>query len=128
METSTEMIVLTVIEVGLERNIVYIMLERIMVWLITIQRLNNATESQQLSPDKLVAIRLILASSEKFDNMDHLISEGIEYVKNQEVESLTDENSSSQNDVNYVNHELMAFVKDEKDSFEVKLLSFTSKL
>ena len=70
---------------------------------------------QQLSPDKLVAIRFILASSENFDDMDHLIAEGIEYVKNQEVESLTDENPSSQNDVNYVNQELIDFVKDEKD-------------
>ena len=33
---------------------------------------------QQLSPDKLVAIRFILASFENFDNMDHLIAEGIE--------------------------------------------------
>ena len=47
--------------------------------------------------------------------MDHLIAEGIEYVKNQEVESLTDENPSSQNDVNYVNQELIDFVKGEKD-------------
>ena len=62
-----------------------------------------------------MAIRSILASSENFDNMDHLIAEGIEYVKNQEVESLTDENSSSQNDVNCVNHELIDFVKDKKD-------------
>ena len=68
---------------------------------------------QQLSPDKLVAIRFI--SSENFDDMDHLIAGGIEYVKNQEVKSLTDENSSLQNDVNYVNHELIDFVKDEKD-------------
>ena len=62
-----------------------------------------------------MAIRFILASSENFDDMDHLIAEGIEYVKNQEVESLTDENSSLQNDVNYVNHEFIDFVKDEKD-------------
>ena len=39
------MIVLIVIEVGLEKNIVCIMLERIMVWLVTIQRLNDTTES-----------------------------------------------------------------------------------
>ena len=71
---------------------------------------------QQLSPDKLVAIRFMLASSENFDNMDHLIAEGIEYVKNQEVENLTDENSSSQNNVNYANHELIDSVKDEKDA------------
>ena len=62
-----------------------------------------------------MAIRFILASSESFDNMDHLIAEGIKYVKNQEVESLTDENSSLQNDVNYVNHEFIDFVKGEKD-------------
>ena len=93
IETSTEMIVLTVIEVGLEKNIAYITLERIMVWLVVIQRLNDTMAVlQQLSPDKLVAIRFILASSENFDDMDHLIAEGIEYVKNQEVESLTDEN------------------------------------
>ena len=61
-----------------------------------------------------MAIRFILASSENFDDMDHLIVEGIEYVKNQEVESLTDENPSSQNDVNYVNQELIGFVKDKK--------------
>ena len=60
-------------------------------------------------------MRFILASSENFDDMDHLIAEGIEYVKNQEVESLTDENSSLQNEVNYVSHELIDFVKDEKD-------------
>ena len=47
--------------------------------------------------------------------MDHLIAEKIEYVKNQEVEHLTDENSSSQNDVNDVNHELIDFVKDKND-------------
>ena len=62
-----------------------------------------------------MAIRFILASTENFDDMDHLIAEGIEYVKNQEVESLTDENPSSQNDVNYVNQQLIDFVKDEKD-------------
>ena len=44
-----------------------------------------------------------------------MIAERIEYVKNQEVENLTDENSSSQNDVNYVNHELVDSVKDEKN-------------
>ena len=60
-----------------------------------------------------MAIRFTLASSENFDDKDHLIAEGIEYVKNQEVENLADENSSSQNDVN---HELMDFVKDEKDT------------
>ena len=70
---------------------------------------------QQLSPDKLVAIRFILGSSENFYHMDHLIAEGIEYVKDQKVESLTDETSSLQNDVNYVNHELIDFVKDETD-------------
>ena len=57
----------------------------------------------------------MLASSENFDDMDHLIAEGIEYVKNQEVESLTNENSSFQNDVNYVNHECIDLDKDEKD-------------
>ena len=45
IETSTEMIVLTVIEVGLEKNITYITLERIMVWLVVIQRLNDTMES-----------------------------------------------------------------------------------
>ena len=62
-----------------------------------------------------MAIRFILASSENFDDMDGLIAKGIEYVKNPEVESLADKNSSSQNDVNYVNHELIDFVKDEED-------------
>ena len=71
---------------------------------------------QQLSPDKLVAIRFILAFSKKNHVMDHLIDEGIAYVKNQEVENLADENSSSQSDVNYVNHPLIDFVKDEKDT------------
>ena len=45
METNTEMIVLTVIEVGLEKNIAYITLEGIMVWLVVIQRLNDTMES-----------------------------------------------------------------------------------
>ena len=45
IETSTEMILLTVIEVGLEKNIAYIALDRIMVWLVVIQRLNNTMES-----------------------------------------------------------------------------------
>ena len=48
--------------------------------------------------------------------MDHLIAEGIVYAKNQEVENLADEKSSSQNDVNCVNRELIDFVKDEKDT------------
>ena len=78
---------------------------------------------KQLSPDKVVAIQFILASSINFDDMfdnihipgdvDHLIAERIAYVKNQEVENLADENSSSQNDVN---HELIDFFKDEKDT------------
>ena len=80
---------------------------------------------QQLSPDKVVAIQVILASSIKFNDMfdsihspedvDHLIAERIAYVKNQEVENLAVENSSSinsQNDVNYVNHEPIDSVKD----------------
>ena len=83
---------------------------------------------QQLSPDKVVAIRFILASSVNFDDMfdsihssedvDCLIAERIMYLKNQEVENLADENSSSidsQNDVNHVNHELIEAVKDERD-------------
>ena len=74
-----------------------------------------------------MAIQFILASSINFDDMfgsihspedvDCLIAEGIAYVKNQEVENLADENSSSQNDVNYVNHQLIDFVKDEKDTY-----------
>ena len=71
---------------------------------------------KQLSPDTQVAIRFILAISENFDDMDCLIAEGIAYVKKQEVENLVDENSSSQNDVNNVNHELIDFVKGEKDT------------
>ena len=62
-----------------------------------------------------MAIRFILASSENFD-MDHLIAGGIEYVKNQEVENLADENSSSQNDASYASHELIDSAKDEKDT------------
>ena len=45
IETSTEMIALMVIEVGLEKNTTYIMLEKIMVLLVTFQRLNNCTRS-----------------------------------------------------------------------------------
>ena len=109
------MIVLTVIEVGLEKNSLHnVRKDKGLV--------NNNPKIkqyhrvlQQLSQDKLVAVRFILASSENFDDMDHLIAEEIEYVKNQEDENLTDETSSSQNDVNYVNHELIDFVKDEKD-------------
>ena len=87
---------------------------------------------QQLGPDKVVAIRFILASSINFEdmfdsihspeNVDHLIAERIEYVKNQEVENLADKNSSStdsQIHVNYINHvidELIDSVKDEKDT------------
>ena len=62
-----------------------------------------------------MTIRFILASSENFDDMDLLIVERIAYVKSQEVENLADENSSSQNDVNHANHELIDSVKDEKD-------------
>ena len=55
---------------------------------------------QQLSPDKVVAIRFILAFSVTFDDMfdsiytpkdvDHLVAERIVYVRNQEVENLAD--------------------------------------
>ena len=84
------MIVLKVIEVGLEKNIAYITLERIMVLVSSNPKIKwYHGVLQQLSPDKLAAIRFILASSENFDDMDHLIAEGIEYVKNKEVESLT---------------------------------------
>ena len=89
---------------------------------------------QQLSPDKVVAMQFILASSVNSDDMfdsihspeyaDHLIAERIVYVKGQVVENLaedkSDENSSnihSQNDVNYINHvlgELIDSVRDEK--------------
>ena len=91
---------------------------------------------QQLSPDKVVAIQFLLASSVNFDDMfdsiyspedvDHLIAERIAYVKSQEVgylaEDKSDENSSSinsQNVINYINHvigELIDSVKDEKDT------------
>ena len=91
---------------------------------------------QQLSPDKVVAIQFILASSENFydmfdsihspEDVDHLIAERIAYVKSQEVENLaedkSDENSSSinsQNDVNYINpviDDLIESIKDEKDT------------
>ena len=49
IETSTEitigMIALTEIEVGLEKDINHITLEKIMVLLVTIQGLNNCTKS-----------------------------------------------------------------------------------
>ena len=47
IETNIEIsiIALTVIEVGLEKNIAYIMLEKIMVLLVTIQGLNDCTKS-----------------------------------------------------------------------------------
>ena len=64
-----------------------------------------------------------------FDNIhspqdvDYLIAEMIAYVENWEVQNLaedkSDENSSStnsQSDVNYINHELIDPVKDEKDT------------
>ena len=79
-----------------------------------------------------MVIQFILASSINFDDMfdsihspqdvDHLIAERIEYVKNQEVENLTDDNSSSinsQNEINYINQaicEPIDSVKDEKDT------------
>ena len=44
IETNIEMLAMTVIEVGLGKNIAYIMLEKIMVLLVTIQRLNNCTK------------------------------------------------------------------------------------
>ena len=119
------------IEVGLQKNIAYIILEKIMVLLVAIQRLNDCTVLQQLSTDKVVVIRFILASSVNFDmfdsihspeDVDHLVAERITYVKNQEVQNLADENSSSidsQINVDYINHvigELIDSVKDEKDT------------
>ena len=73
-----------------------------------------------VKPDKLVTIRFILASSENFDDMDHFIAKEIAYVKNQEVENLADKNSSSQNDVNYVNHKVIDFIKEMKDMFDTR--------
>ena len=58
---------------------------------------------------------IILDSIHSKADVDHLIEERIGYVKNQEVENLTDENSSSQNDVNYVIHEMRDSVKNEKN-------------
>ena len=58
---------------------------------------------------------IILDSIHSKADVDHLIEERIGYVKNQEVENLTDENSSSQNDINYANYELIDSVKDEKN-------------
>ena len=73
---------------------------------------------KQLSPYKVVAIQFKLASSINFDDVfdsihstedvDHLIAERISYVKSQIVENLaedkSDENSSSINSQNYINH------------------------
>ena len=85
---------------------------------------------QLLSPDKVVAVRLMLISSENFDNIldsihsqadvDHLIAERIAYAKSQETENMTkeihyDDSTNLQNYVNYVNYELIDPVKDEKD-------------
>ena len=44
-KTNTEMTAMTKLEVGLEKNIVYIMLEKIMVLLATIQGLNYTIKS-----------------------------------------------------------------------------------
>ena len=77
---------------------------------------------EQLSPVKVMALRLRLASSTNFDDMldrlhsladvDHLIAEGIVYVKRQKAENLT-------KDIHYdesnVNHETTDSVNDEKD-------------
>ena len=87
---------------------------------------------QQLSPDKEVTVRFLLASPVHFDNMiesihspddvDHLIAERIAYVKSQEAENLTKDthdnssNINSQNDVNHVIGGLIVSVKDEKDT------------
>ena len=45
IETSTEMIALTVIEVGLEKNIAYINLEKIIVLMVTTQSVKDCTMS-----------------------------------------------------------------------------------
>ena len=68
---------------------------------------------QWMGQEKEMIIGFMLTVSENPDiildsiytkaDVDHLIEERIGYVKNQEVENLTDENSSSQNDINYVN-------------------------
>ena len=91
---------------------------------------------QQLSPDKVVAIQFILASSVNFDDMfdsihspegvDHLTAERIMYVKSQEVENFAEDKSyknssriNSQNDLNYINHVISGpidSVKEEKDT------------
>ena len=89
---------------------------------------------QPLSPNKVVAIRLMLISSENFYNIldsthsqadvDHLIAERIAYAKSQEAENMTKEihcdgSINSQNDVNYINQaigELIDSVKDERDT------------
>ena len=85
---------------------------------------------QPLSPDKVVAIRLMLTSSENFDNIldnihsqadvDCLIPERIVYAKSQEAENRTreihyDDSTNSQNNVNYVTYEPIDSFKDEKD-------------
>ena len=114
------LIALTVIEVGLEKNIAYITLEKIMVLSVTIQGLNNCIRSYN-SLHKVVAIQFILASSVNVDdmfdyihsteNVDHLIAERTAYVKSQVVENLaedkSDKNSNStdsQIDADYISH------------------------
>ena len=60
-------------------------------------------------------------SIHSLEDVDHLIAERIECVKNQEAENLADEkfgSIDSQNNVDYINHvkyELIDSVKDEKD-------------
>ena len=116
IEISTEMIAFTVIEVGLEKKHCLYNARKDNGFVSNNPRIEQFHKVlQQVGPDKLVAIRFILASSENFDDMDCLIAEGIVYVKHQEVENLADENSSSQNDVNHVNHEPVDSVKDEED-------------
>ena len=62
------------------------------------------------------------------EDVDHLITERIAYVKNQEIQNLADEHSSninSQNDINYINqtiYELIDSVKDETDTCFIQAL------
>ena len=63
---------------------------------------------------------IILDSIHLKADVDHLIEERIGYVKNQEVENLTDENSSSQKDINYANYELIDSVKDDENKVDTR--------
>ena len=105
------MIALTVIKVGLEKNIAYIIQEKFS---------NNSKLEQfhkviqQLSPVKVMALRLILTSSKNFDDMldricspadvDHLIAERTAYVKSQKTKNLKNDIHNNDDSTNLQNN------------------------